>query len=480
MKFRAQFRLMSALILSMMLGVFVTEVGLWVLYQKQVERRNYVIRCLQDVFEFNLLTYELNFFQDTSRPIDQIEAKLQVLTEKIQGGVLADVVDDGQRQALKSTLQSIQSLLGHIRKNRERVKLSKNNVYEQEFAARAGVQLLQRSRTLYSEFSLMRLRLVEQEARAGVLFGMVRALTLAFLFTVLIISLFLLQRRFARSLTLLESGADEVARGRLDFSFPLRSTGRGDEIDVVKGAFNGMLSSLKKASGEIQKKNQELETLLYVISHDLKEPLRAIEYFSTAVRERHAQALEPEAQDYLCRCAQGAVRMRLLLDDILALSRARRVVVPSHLTPVGESVHKALERLARQIQETGAKVRVAPSFPPLRVDPTWIQEVVYNLVSNALKYVRPNERPEIEILPFEVDGPDPTEAGIVVLDRGPGVPSDMSERIFALFQRGVGRQIEGTGAGLAIVRAVAEQHGGRAWVEPREGGGSQFFVTFKG
>ena len=70
------------------------------------------------------------------------------------------------------------------------------------------------------------------------------------------------------------------------------------------------------------------------------------------------------------------------------------------------------------------------------------------------------------------------QVGIVVRDRGPGVPPEHAERIFQLFQRAVGREVEGTGAGLAIVRQVAERHGGRAWVRPREGGGAEFILTF--
>jgi signal transduction histidine kinase len=103
---------------------------------------------------------------------------------------------------------------------------------------------------------------------------------------------------------------------------------------------------------------------------------------------------------------------------------------------------------------------------------------VYNLVANALKFTRPNEPPEIEIAPYHANGTAPAEVGLVVRDRGSGVAPEHAERIFQLFQRAVGREVEGTGAGLAIVRQVAERHGGRAWVQPREGGGAEFILTF--
>ena len=85
----------------------------------------------------------------------------------------------------------------------------------------------------------------------------------------------------------------------------------------------------------------------------------------------------------------------------------------------------------------------------------------------------------MEIGPYEPAGDDPKEAGIVVKDRGPGVPAEYRERIFELFQRAVGHEVEGTGGGLAIVRSVADRHGGHAWMRPREGGGSEFIITFR-
>ncbi len=99
-------------------------------------------------------------------------------------------------------------------------------------------------------------------------------------------------------------------------------------------------------------------------------------------------------------------------------------------------------------------------------------------MANALKFVREGHPPEIEIVAFQPNGEQRDVVGIVVRDRGPGVPPEMTEEIFGLFRRAVGREVEGSGAGLAIVRAVAKRHGGHAWVQPRDGGGSEFIITF--
>ena len=141
-----------------------------------------------------------------------------------------------------------------------------------------------------------------------------------------------------------------------------------------------------------------------------------------------------------------------------------------------EIVAEALDRLSARIEETGAKVRIARDLARVRADRTWAVHALYNLLANALKFTREGEVPQIEIAPYR-----DTIAGMTgfrVRDKGPGVAPEHAERIFRLFQRAVGREVEGTGAGLAIVAAVAERHGGRAWVEPREGGGSEFIITF--
>jgi signal transduction histidine kinase len=131
-----------------------------------------------------------------------------------------------------------------------------------------------------------------------------------------------------------------------------------------------------------------------------------------------------------------------------------------------------------RINETGAKVEVAENLPVVLADRPWAVQAVLNLVANALKFTKPGMPPEIAIRGFEHNGALIPLKGVVVADRGPGVRPEHAERIFDLFQRAVGRDIEGTGAGLAIVRRIAERHGGKVWLMPREGGGSEFWLGF--
>jgi two-component system sensor kinase FixL len=241
-------------------------------------------------------------------------------------------------------------------------------------------------------------------------------------------------------------------------------------------AKNRDLTALKRAEAEIAAKSRDLEMLLYVTSHDLREPLRAIENFSRLIQERYAERMDEKGQDFLQRIIRGAKRLDQLLLDILTVSRAQRLELPLEEVSTEDIVRDVLARLETRIQETGAKVRVQEGLPRLQVDRTWAGQAIYNLVVNALKFARDGEPPDVEIAPYF--SPDSRAIGIAVCDRGPGVPPEQAERIFHLFQRAVGREIAGTGAGLAIVKQIGQRHGGDAWVEPRAGGGSIFIVTF--
>jgi GAF domain-containing protein len=251
-----------------------------------------------------------------------------------------------------------------------------------------------------------------------------------------------------------------------------------EELSRLNAGLECEIAERGRARAEITAKNRDLETLLYVTSHDLREPLRAIENFSRIVNDRYSDRLDDKGRDFLRRVISGAQRLNRLLDDILTLSRSQRMEAPTEEVGGEAIVSEALKRLEGKISASRARIQVASDFQGLRVDKTWATQAVYNLIANALKFTSQGDAPDVEIAPYRAPGSGRQAVGIVVRDRGPGVTPEHAERIFQLFQRAVGREVEGTGAGLAIVRQIAERHGGRAWVEPRQGGGSEFIITF--
>ena len=255
------------------------------------------------------------------------------------------------------------------------------------------------------------------------------------------------------------------------------TTERKRTEEALRQAHDQLEARVQERTVELHLKNRDLETLLYVTSHDLREPLRSIENFSRLVHDRYAERLDDKGKDFLRRVVCGAQRMDRLMTDLLALSRVQRMELPVEDVAGASLVQGALRQLEGRIKETGAQVRVANDLPRLRVNETWGTQAISNLIANALKFTSNGHAPEVEVAPYR-PGDGEISSGIVVRDRGPGVAPEHAERIFQLFQRAVGREVEGTGAGLAIVRQVAERHGGRAWAQPREGGGSEFIITF--
>jgi predicted ATPase/signal transduction histidine kinase/tRNA A-37 threonylcarbamoyl transferase component Bud32 len=224
----------------------------------------------------------------------------------------------------------------------------------------------------------------------------------------------------------------------------------------------------------LHRANQELERLLFSVTHDLKEPLRAIRSFSELVAQRYQPALDDQGRDYLARIVQAGERQGHLLEAIRVIAKLRQIADPRQRVPGSDLVQDALRRLAPIVAQTRATVRVADDLPALLVDRRWATEAVYQLVHNALRFTISGQPPEIEIAPYAGS----EGAGLVIRDRGPGVPAENSDQLFDLFRREVGRDVPGTGVGLTIVRQVAIKHDGNAWLRPRAGGGTEAYVTF--
>jgi signal transduction histidine kinase len=234
---------------------------------------------------------------------------------------------------------------------------------------------------------------------------------------------------------------------------------------------------------ELQRSNRELEQFASVASHDLQEPLRKIQAFGDRLSERFRKELGEQGQDYIDRMLASAKRMRTLIDDLLEYSRVSTKAQPFAVLDLNGVVADVVSDLEARLQQSGGRVEVG-SLPIVRGSPLQMRQLFQNLISNALKFHRPDVPPVVrisaDIMPAEAEANGVTglQGRIIVADNGIGFEPQYGERIFDLFQRLHGRdEYEGTGIGLAICRKIVERHNGQITAESSPGEGARFLVT---
>jgi signal transduction histidine kinase len=248
-------------------------------------------------------------------------------------------------------------------------------------------------------------------------------------------------------------------------------------IYFVRLAFNKMAlqsHQLETTNTELMRSNRELQDFASIASHDLQEPLRKIQAFGD--RLAATTQLSADSQVYLDRMLDAAGRMRTLIDDLLAFSRVTTKAKPFTRISLNRIAKEVVSDMEVRISETGAQVKVG-RMPGIDADATQIRQIFQNLISNALKFQKAGTTPEVNIYStMERKGANDIVA-ITVKDNGIGFDQKYTDRIFTIFQRLHGRnEYEGTGIGLAVVRKIAERHGGTVIAESEIGKGSQFVV----
>lgn len=222
---------------------------------------------------------------------------------------------------------------------------------------------------------------------------------------------------------------------------------------------------------DLKQANEELQQFAYVASHDLQEPLRTITSFTQLLESRYKGRLDEDADEFIGYIVASSRRMTDLINGLLALARLRKSGQTLLPIPFEKLLEEAEISLQASIRESEAQIHHG-SLPALAVDKLQFEQVLQNLISNAIKYRR--EEPPL----IRVDAKrDSTHWIFSVTDNGRGFDPRFSERIFGLFQRLDTRDVQGTGMGLSIARRIVERHGGRMWAESRDGVGSTFYFS---
>jgi signal transduction histidine kinase len=235
---------------------------------------------------------------------------------------------------------------------------------------------------------------------------------------------------------------------------------------------------------ELARSNHELAEFAAVASHDLKEPLRKIQAFGDRLYGQVHDELSAKGRDYLNRILASAARMRQLIDGLLEYSRVSSGPPPLTLVDLRQVASDVVHDLESQIQQTHAEIEVG-ELPTIAADAVQMQQLLQNLISNALKFHRPDEPPHVCISGRVVadsgsNGHSQADFACVltVEDNGVGFDPDYSDEIFGMFHRLHRRdQFEGTGMGLAICKKICERHHGTIAATSKPGQGSRFVVS---
>ncbi|RYG41692.1 MAG: sensor histidine kinase, partial [Chitinophagaceae bacterium] len=261
---------------------------------------------------------------------------------------------------------------------------------------------------------------------------------------------------------------ESIAQGNYKIQIPDTDQ---DELGRLSNALNSMTRTIDSSFSELARKNKELDQFAYVVSHDLKAPLRGIENASRWVEEDMPEGLPSQIKSYLHMMRGRVHRMENLINGILQLARIGRVNQKRETVDMKEMLLDVIDLLQPPPTFQVILPETMPVILTIRVE---IEQVFSNLISNAIKYH--NKFDGIIAISMRNIG-DFYEFS--VKDNGPGIEKEYHEKIFVIFQTLHERDtIESTGVGLAIVKKIVERQGGTIRVESTPGEGSEFIFTW--
>ncbi len=240
------------------------------------------------------------------------------------------------------------------------------------------------------------------------------------------------------------------------------------DISDLKKAQNELLSKAKK----LEQSNKELEEFAYVVSHDMKQPIRTIISYLSLLKKKHTEALPPEAQEFVNYSIEGANKMSDLIRDILQYSRLDQEITLAKGVSIQSIMQKVRKNINDSIVSNNAEV-FYDELPAVTGNETMLMELFQNLTENGIKYNLSKEK-KVRISATDKGN----EWLFEIQDNGIGFEQQYAQQIFKIFKRlHTDGEFQGTGIGLTICQKVVEKHGGKIWAESEKGVGSHFFFT---
>jgi signal transduction histidine kinase len=237
-------------------------------------------------------------------------------------------------------------------------------------------------------------------------------------------------------------------------------------LDSLNCNLEGMV---KARTEELENINKELQDFAYIVSHDLKAPLRAIDSLANWILADYADKFDNDGKEQMNMLLSRVKRMRDLIDGVLQYSRVGRVREEKVNMNLNLVIKDVIEMLAAP---ENIKIEIESTFPTIKFEPTRIAQVFQNLIGNAVKYM---DKPQGKITLTNTIEDGYCKFG--VSDNGPGIPEKDFERVFQIFQTLTARdKFESTGVGLSLVKKIVEMYEGTTWVESTVGTGSTFFI----
>lgn len=231
---------------------------------------------------------------------------------------------------------------------------------------------------------------------------------------------------------------------------------------------------LRQHSERLRRANEALEEFAYAASHDLQEPLRNVALYAELLRERHGGNLNAEGAGFLEVINEGAHRMSQLVSGLLEYARADYLDEPTPVSDGEAVVAQVLKNLDRLVQESGAVI-THDALPSVPIKAIHLEQLLQNLIGNALQYKKDGEPPRVRVLAAQEDG----HWRFSIHDNGIGIAPEYHQKIFGIFKRlqSGRRESASAGIGLAICQRIVARYGGRIWVESEVDHGATFHFT---